>query len=181
MSKEMLPGKSSPNPAGGMESTIVVEEKKREEGGVGRLPLFLIAVGLGAVVLISISVLAPVSFYSYVESPGSVKDSGNGDRGDGVAAAAAIPTGLAPSAKATDGNGIVIQNNGVTKSGTMTITGHSDSKYDVGLQCWIDSLPLYCSSDSVTVSGLPSGEHRITIVEPSSGETIVRAFSWNIS
>jgi hypothetical protein len=173
MSKEMLPGKSDANRAGSMESTIVVEENKRGEIG-GRLLLFPIAVGLGAVVLTSISVLAPASFYGYVESPGSINDSG-----DGVAAA--IPTRLGPSVKATDGEGVVIEDNGVTTSSTMTISGYSDSKYKVGLQCWIDLLPLYCSGSSVTISGLPPGEHTFAIIEPSSSETIVRALSWKIS
>jgi hypothetical protein len=174
MSKEMLSGKSDANRAGSVGSTIVVEENKREERG-GRLLLLLIAVGLGAVVLTSITVLAPSSFYSYVGSPGSINDSGDD-------AAAAIPTALASSIKATDGEGIVIEDNGVTKSGTMTITGYSNNnKYHVGLQCWIDSLPLFCSGDSLTISGLPHGPHSVTIVEPSSEETIIRAFSWNIS
>ena len=175
----MLPVKSSANRASSTESTIVVEEKKKRGEGGGRLPLFLIAVGLGALALTSITVLAPASFYGYVESPGSINDSGNGNRGDG--AAAAVPTGLASSLTATDDKGIVIAENGVTKSGTMTITGFSDSKkYDVGLQCWVDSLPLYCSSNSVTISGLPRGEHTFAI-EPSSDDTIVQAFSWKIS
>ena len=174
MSKEMLSGKSDANRAGSVGSTIVVEENKREERG-GRLLLLLIAIGLGAVVLTSITVLAPASFYGYVRSPGSINDSVDD-------AAAAIPTALASSVKATDGEGIVIQNNGVTKSGTMTITGYSNNnKYQVGLQCWIDSLPLFCSGDSVTISGVPPGLHSFAIVEPNSEETIVPAFSWNVS
>jgi hypothetical protein len=181
MSKEMLLGKSNANRAHGMESTVVVEEKKKKrEEGRGRLPLILIAVGLGAVALTSITVLAPASFYGYVESPGSINDSGNGNKGDGAAAAAALPTALASSVTAIDGKGIVIEHMGVTESGTMTITGLSDSKYGVGLQCSIDSLPAYCGDNSITVSGLPPGEHTITIVDPTSGETIVRAFSWEI-
>lgn len=179
MSKEMLPVRSSANRASSTESIIVVEEKKKRGEGGGRLPLFLIAVGLGALALTSITVLAPASFYGYVESPGSINDSGNGNRGDG--AAAAVPTGLASSLTATDGKGIVIADNGVTKSGTMTITGFSDSKkYNVGLQCWVDLLPIYCSGNSVTISGLPPGEHTFAI-EPSSDDTIVQAFSWKIS
>jgi hypothetical protein len=174
MSKEMLPVKSGSNRAGSTESTIVVEEKKKIGEGGGRLPSFLIAVGLGALALTSITVLAPASFYGYVESPGSINDSGDG-------AAAAIPTRLGTSVKATDGEGVVIEDNGVTTSGTMTISGYSDSKYKVGLQCWIDLLPLYCSGSSVTISGLPPGEHTFAIIEPSSSETIVRALSWKIS
>jgi hypothetical protein len=178
MSNEMLPGKLSANQAVSAESPpIVIEKKKRGEGG--RLLLFLIVVGLGAVMLTSITVLAPVTFYGHVASPGSISDSGNGNRGNG---AAAIPTtALASSATATDGKGTLIEDNGVTKSRTMTITGYSDSSYNTKLQCSIDSLPLYCSGSPVTLSELPAGEHTFAIIEPSSGETIVRAFSWTIS
>jgi hypothetical protein len=175
MRKEILPGKLSANRAVSVESPIVVEKKRRRGGG--NLLLFLMAVGLGAVALTSITVLAPVAFYDYVNSPGSINDD-SGNRGAG---AAAIPTALAASVTAADGKGTMIGDNGVTESAKMTITGYSDSKYDAGLQCWIDSLPLYCSGSPVTVSGLPPGEHAFTIAEPSSGETIVRAFSWNIS
>jgi hypothetical protein len=170
MRKEILPGKLSANRTVSAELPIVVEKEKR--GGGGRLLLFLMAVGLGAVALTSITVLAPVAFYDYVNSPGSIDD-----RGDG----AAIPTALAASVTATDGKGTMIEDNGMTKSAKMTITGYSDSKYDAGLQCWIDSLPLYCNGSPITLSGLPTGEHVFTIAEPSNGETVVRAFSWNIS
>jgi hypothetical protein len=172
MSEETLPVKSGANRTGSAESTVVVEQKKRLEG-VDRISLLLIAVGVGTIALTSIIVLAPVSFYGYVESPGSINDSGVG--------AAAIPTDLTPSIKAIDGEGIVIEDNGVTKSSTMTITGYSNNKYDLGLQCRIDSLPLFCSGHPLTISGLPRGPHSVTIVEPGSEETIVRAFSWNIS
>jgi hypothetical protein len=171
MRKEILPGKLSANRTVSTESPIVVEKKERGGGG-GRLLLFLVAVGLGAVALTSITVLAPVAFYDYVNSPGSIDD-----RSDG----AAIPTALAASVTATDGKGTMIEDNGMTKSAKMTITGYSDSKYDAGLQCSIDSLPTYCDGSPVSLSGLPPGEHAFTIAEPSSGETVVRAFSWNIS
>jgi hypothetical protein len=178
MSKEMLLGKSNTNRAEGVRSTtVVVEEKKKKRGG--GLPLILIAVGLAAVALTSITVLAPASFYGYVESPSSINDSGNGNRGDG-AAGAALPTGLASSLTAMDGKGNVIEHKGVTESGTMTITGYSDDKYDGGLQCSINSLPLYCGDNSITVSGLPPGEYTIAIVDPTGGETIGQAFSWEI-
>ena len=136
----MLLEKSNANRAEGVGSTtVVLEEKKKKRGG--GLPLILIAVGLGAVVaLTSIAVLAPASFYGYVESPGSINDSGNGNKGDG--AAAAFPTGLASSVTAIDGKGNVIEDNGVTKSDGITIRGYSDSEYDPGLQCSIDSFHI---------------------------------------
>jgi hypothetical protein len=175
MSKEILPGKLSANRAVSAESTIVVEEKKKRRGG--GLLLFLMAVGLGAVALASISSLAPVAFYGYVGSPGSIgDDSGNGGNG-----AAVIPTALAASATAKDGNGALIGDNGLTKSDEMTITGYSDSSYSTVLSCSIDSLPVYCSGSPVTVSGLPAGEHTFTIAEPSSHEITAQSFSWDIS
>src|SRR5215217_8488448 len=125
MSTEILPGKLSANRAVSAESQIVVEEKKKgkKKRGGGGLLLFLMAVGLGAVALASITLLAPVAFYGHVDSsPGSIDDSGSA--GDG---AAVVPTALAASAIATDGKGTVIEDNGSTKSGEMTITGYSDS------------------------------------------------------
>jgi hypothetical protein len=178
MSNEILPGKLSANRAVSAESQIVVEEKKKEKKKRGGgLMLFLMAVGLGAVALASITLLAPVAFYGHVDSsPGSIDDSGS--RGDG---AAVVPTALAASAIATDGKGTVIEDNGSTKSGEMTITGYSDSSYSPELHCAIDSLPSYCSGGPVTISGLPSGEHVFTIAEPLSDKTTVESFSWDIS
>jgi hypothetical protein len=176
MRKEILPGKLSANRVVTAESPIVVEKKKKRGEG-GRLLLFLMAVGLGAVALTSITVLAPVSFYGYVASPGSINDSGNS--GDSVAKPT---TALTASFKAIDGEGNVIEENGVTRSDAITITGYSDSEYDPRLQCSIDSLYIYCNdSGEVSISGLHAGKHTFTSIEPSSGETIVRAFSWNIS
>src|SRR5215218_3190072 len=167
MSNEILPGKLSANRAVSAESQIVVEEKKKEKKKRGGgLLLFLMAVGLGAVALASITLLAPVTFYGRVGSPGSIDDSGG--RGDG----ATIPSALAASsssATATDGKGTVIGDNGMTKSAEMTITGYSDGSFSTELHCSIDSLPAYCSGSPVTVSGLPPGEHTFTFVEPSSG------------
>jgi hypothetical protein len=178
MSNEILPGKLSANRAVSAESQVVVEEKKKEKKKRGGgLLLFLMTVGLGAVALASITLLAPVAFYGHVDSsPGSIDDSGS--RADG---AAVIPTPLAASATATDGNGAVIEDNGSTKSGEMTMTGYSDKSFSTELSCSIDSLPTYCSGSPVTISGLPPGGHVFTIAEPLSDETTVESFSWDIS
>jgi hypothetical protein len=177
MSNEILPGKLSANRAVSAESQIVVEEKKKEKKKRGGgLLLFLMAVGLGAVALASITLLAPVAFYGHVDSLGSIDDSGS--RADG---AAVIPTALAASVTATDGNGAVIEDNGSTKSGEMTMTGYSGKSYSTELSCSIDSLPTYCSGSPVTISGLPPGGHVFTIAEPLSDETTVESFSWDIS
>src|SRR5215208_5098797 len=124
MSNEILLGKLSANRTVDVESPIVVE-KKKEKGKKkrqGSLLLFLMAIGLGAaaVALSSVTLLAPVAFYGRVYSPDSIDDSG-GSSGDGPAAAS-IPTALAASATATDGKGTVIEANGLTKSGEMTMT-----------------------------------------------------------
>jgi hypothetical protein len=175
MSNEILPGKLSANRTVSAEPPIVVEEKK-ERGRRGLL-LFLTAVGLGAVAMTSITLLAPVTFYGHVDSPGSIDDDG-GNRGN----IAAIPTALAASsATATDGKGTVIEDNGMTKSAEMTITGYSDSSYSTELRCSIDSLPAYCSGSPVTISGLPPGLHTFTVEEPANDEITVQSFSWDIS
>jgi hypothetical protein len=176
MSNEILLGKLSANRAVDAESPIVVEKKKEKKKGAGGLLLFLLAVGLGAVAVGSITLLGPVAFYGHVDSPGSIDDSGS--RSDG---AAVIPTALAASVTATDGKGTVIEANGVTKSSDMTITGYSDSSFSTELHCLIDSQPLYCSGSPVTLSGLPTGKHVFTMAEPVRDEITVQSFSWDIS
>src|SRR5215212_5634027 len=183
MSNEILLGKLSANGTVDVESPIVVEKKTEEKGKKkrqGSLLLFLMAVGLGAaaVALSSVTLLAPVAFYGRVDSPGSIDDSGSSS-GDG--AAAVIPTALAASATATDGKGKVIEPNGVTKSGEMTMTGYSGSSYSTELRCSIDSLPMHCSGSPVTLSGLPPGEHVLTMTEPVRDKITVKSFSWEIS
>ncbi len=63
MSNQILPGKLSAKRTVSAESPIVVEKKKKSGKG---LLLFLMAVGIGAVALTSISLLAPVTFYDHV-------------------------------------------------------------------------------------------------------------------
>lgn len=172
MSNQILPGKLSAKRTVSAESPIIVEKKKKSGKG---LLLFLMAVGLGAVALTSISLLAPMAFYSHVDSPGSIDDTSS--RGD---AAAVITGALAASATATDGNGVVIENNGLTESDEMTIAGYSDSSYSKELRCALDSLPAYCSGSPVTFSGLPPGEHVFTTVESINDQITVQYFGWDI-
>ena len=172
MSNQILPGKLSAKRTVSAESPIIVEKKKKSGKG---LLLFLIAVGLGAVALASISLLAPMAFYSHVDSPGSIDDTSS--KGDAVAV---ITGALAASATATDGNGVVIENNGLTESDEMTIAGYSDSSYSKELRCALDSLPAYCSGSPVTFSGLPPGEHVFTTVESINDQITVQYFGWDI-
>lgn len=175
MSNEILPGKLSANRSASVESPVVIEKKNENKRRRGGLPLFLLAVGLGAVALASTTLLAPVAFYGDVDSSGSIDDTSS--RGDG---AAIITSALAPSAAATDGTGTVIENNGMTKSGEMTIAGYSDRSYSRGLHCSIDLLPAYCSGDPVTFSGLPPGKHVFNVVESINDQITVQYFGWNI-
>jgi len=175
MSNEIQLGKLSANRTADVESPIVVGEKKEKKKRPGGLLLFLMAVGLGAVALTSITLLSPVAFYGHVDSPGSIDSSGS--RGDG---AAVITSALAASATATDGKGTVIENNGLTKSDEMTIAGYLDSSYSTEVHCAINSLPTFCSGSPVTFSGLPPGEHVFTIVEPVRDEITVQYFGWGI-
>jgi len=176
MSNEILPGKLDVNHAVSEESPIVIGKKKEEKKRAGGLLLFLMALGLGAVAVGSIILPAPVAFYGYIGSPGSIGDSsGNRDGG------AVISTAVAASATATDGNGVMIGNNGLTKSGEMTITDYSDISYSTELHCAIDSLPAYCSGSPVAFSGLPPGKHTFTIAKSVDDETTAQSFSWEIS
>ena len=176
MSNEILPAKLSANRSVSAESPIVVEKKKEKKKRAGGLPLFLLAVGLGAVALASITLLAPVAFYDHVDRTGGIDDTSS--RGDG---AAVRTSALAASATATDGDGTMIENNGSTKSGEMIIAGYSDSSYSTELRCSIDSLPLYCSGSPVTISGLPPGKHTFTMAKSVDDETTAHSFSWEIS
>jgi hypothetical protein len=175
MSNEILPGKLTANRSVGAESPFVMEKKKENEKRRGGLPLFLLAVGLGAVVLASITLLAPVAFYGKVDSPGGVEDTSGREAGAPV-----ITSALAASAIATDGEGKAIDNNGSTKSDEMSITGYSDGSYRTGLTCGLDGLPAYCADGHVTFSGLPPGEHVFTMVDSSNDQIKVQYFSWGI-
>jgi hypothetical protein len=152
MSNEIQLGKLSANRTVDAESPIIVgKEKGKKKNGQGALLLLLIIFGLGAVALTSITLLGPMTFYGYVGSPGSIDDD-SGDRGDG---AAVLPAYVAASSgTAIDDKGTVIEDNGLTKSAVMTITGYSDSSsYSTELRCSIDSLPTYCSGSPVTLLG----------------------------
>ena len=176
MSNEIQLGKLSANRTADVESPIVVEKKKEKKKRPGSLLLFLMAVGLGAVALTSVTLLSPVAFYGHVDSPGGIDDTSS--RGDDDAAV--ITSALAASATATDGKGTVIENNGLTKSSEMTIAGYLDSSYSTEVHCAINSLPTFCSGRPVTLSGLPPGEHVFTIVEPINDQITVQYFSWDI-
>jgi hypothetical protein len=174
MSNEMLPGKLSVNRTVDAESPIVVEKKKEKKKRQGSLLLFLIAVGLGAVAASSITLVPPATFHGYVGSPGSIDHGTGGD-------SSVTPTALAASATATDGEGTMIEDNGLTRSAVMTITGYSDTIYSPELSCSIDSLPVYCSGSPVTIPGLPLGEHVFTVMGSLGDKTAVQSFSWVIS
>jgi hypothetical protein len=168
MSKEMLPRKLTGDQSLAAEPSIVIEtnKDKKRRGSM----MFLLAVAVGVVALTSITLLAPVIFYYDIKSSSSIGNSGYG---------AAIPTDMAASLRATDAKGYVIDNNGVTRSEHISISGYSDSRYNTKLRCYIDELPIYCDGSPVVISGFPFGEHRFTIKQPSSsGETTVHAFSW---
>jgi hypothetical protein len=176
MSNEILPGKLTANRSVGVESPVVVEKKesKKRRGG---LPLFLLTIGLGAIALTSITLLAPVALNSPIEGPTSIDEaSDRGGEGEAVVTGA-----LAASATATDGEGTVIEHNGLTRSDDMTIAGYSDSSsYSTQLSCAIDNLPAYCSGSPVTFSGLPPGKHVFSTVESINDQIIVQYFSWEI-
>ncbi len=157
----------APGPSIGVETN---KDKKR-----GSLTEFLlyVAVGVGVLVaLTSIVLLAPVVFHNDIKSSESSGDSGY---------ASAIPTDMAATLKATDGKGRVIEDNGVTDSDEMTITGYSHSSYSAKLSCEINLNDAYCNGGVVKLSGLPPGGYTFTVEEPLGDETRVQSLSWDIS
>ncbi len=175
----MLPGKLATNGTVSKEESPITVEEKREEKKRGegrRLFAILMTCGLGAIVLTSMIALAPSGFYGHIGSPGSTDEGDKAGQGAEV-----LSSALATSVIAIDGKGITIEQHSVIESAKMTIASYSDGKYDVGLQCSIDSLPLYFRGDPISILGLPRGEHTFTVVEPSSDEGIVQAFSRTIS
>ena len=174
MSNEILPRKLSANRSVSTEPPVVVEKKESKKSRGGLL-LFLLIVGLGAIALTSITMLAPVVLYSPNEDPTSIDEASDRGKAEAVVAGA-----LAASATATDGEGNVIKNYGLTESDDMTIAGYSDSNYSTELNCAINNLPAYCSGGPVTFSGLPPGKHVFSTVESINDQIIVQYFSWEI-
>jgi hypothetical protein len=168
----MLPRKLSEGLAPESPPTVIETNKARREG---LILVCLIAVGVVIVPWASI-VLLP-----YVKSlEGNIFGGVTSTTDSGIDAFEAT-TALGASFKATDSKGDVIENNdGVASSDQITLTGYSDSLYSTKMLCTIDTLSVYCDGSPVAISGLPAGKHTFTIMEPSSGETIVRVFSWRI-
>jgi hypothetical protein len=174
MSKEMLPRKLSEGLAPESPPTVIeTNEEKRQ----GLLLVCLIAIGVVIVPVANIVLLPYVKSFegNVFGSVSSATDSGN----DALEAT----TALGASFIATDAKGDVIKNgDSVARSEQLTLTGYSDSPYSTKMLCTVDMLPVYCDGGPITIPGLPAGKHTFTIMEPSSGETIVRVFSWrNIS
>jgi hypothetical protein len=173
MSKEMLPEKLSGDQGLGPESPPIVTETnkgKRER----LIVVFLMAVGIGILVLASIFLLP------YVNSlEGSILGRTSSATTDSGSAALEATAALPPSFIATDAGGDEIQiSNGLARSGQITISGYSDSGYSTKLRCSVDTLPVYCDGSPITITGLPHGEHKFSIAETGSDETVVRVFNW---
>ena len=171
----MLPRKLSEGLAPESLPTIIETNKEKRQG---LILVCLMAVGVVIVPVASI-VLLP-----YVNSlEGNIFGGVSSSTTDSANVAFEATTALGASFKAIDAKGDVIENNdSVARSEQITLTGYSDSVYSTKMLCTIDMLSLYCDGSPIAISGLPDGKHTFTIMEPSSGETIVRVFSWrNIS
>lgn len=173
----MLQRKLSEDQGFGSELPPIVTETEKEKKRGGGLAVLLISVGIGILALTGTTILIYVNSFSG-NIFGGVSGGGTTttESGDSLAKPT---TALPASFKAIDGEGNVIEDNGVTKSDWIIIRGYSNSEYNPGRQCSIDSFHIYCNdSGEVGLSGLHAGKHTFTVVEPSNGEMIVRAFSW---
>ncbi len=171
MSEEVLPRKLGEGLVPESSPTVIETNKQKREG---LILVCLVAVGVVIVPVASIVILP------YVKSlEGDIFGSIRSSTTDSGTDAFETTTALGASFKAIDAKGNVLVNNaGVARSEQITLTGYSDSLYSTKMLCTIDMLPLYCDGGPVTISGLPAGKHTFTIMEPSSGETIARVFSW---
>ena len=172
----MLSKKLGPDEGLGSESpTIVTKTNKEKREG---LNLVLLIAGGIVILVITSFILVP-----YVKSLGGNVFSGVSSTTDSGNSAVQVANALPASFMATDGKGTVIEDNGVTKSAEMTITGYSDGSFSTKLSCLIDgSQYVYCSgSNPVSLSGFPPGEHTFTVVQAHSDEITASSFSWEIS
>nr|MDQ3718718.1 hypothetical protein [Thermoproteota archaeon] len=136
--------------------------------------IFLVAAGIGTVVLASI-LLTP-----YLNSVGDNILSGKSSITDNVSTMLEPTAPLEPSFKATDGAGNKIDiRNGLVTSEHISIYDYTDKQYSAELQCFVDTLPVYCDGGPITFKGIPDGKHQLTIVDPGDGETQITAFEWN--
>ena len=170
----MLPRKLSEGLAPESPPTVIETNKEKRQG---LILVCLMAVGVVIVPVASIVLLPYVNSLegNIFGGVSSITDSAND--------AFEATTPLGASFKAIDAKGDVIENNdGVARSEQITLTGYSNSLYSTKMLCTIDMLSLYCDGSPIAISGLPAEKHTFTVMEPSSGETIVRVFSWrNIS
>jgi hypothetical protein len=173
MSKELLPEKLSRDQGLGPGSLPIMNDtnkgkKERQKA------IFLVAAGIGTVVLASI-LLTP-----YLNSLRDSILSGKSSITDNASTMPEPTAPLGPSFKATDGAGSRIDiRNGVATSEHISISNYSDEPYSTELQCFVDTLPVYCDGGPITLKGIPVGTHQITIVDPGHGETQITAFEWN--
>ena len=169
----MLPEKLSEGLALESAPTVIEINKEKRQG---LILLCLIAVG---VVIVPVASIVLLPYVNSLEGNifGGVSSTNSGND------AFEATTALGASFIATDAKGDVIKNgDSVARSEQLTLTGYSDSLYSTKMLCTVDMLPVYCDGGPITIPGLPAGKHTITIMEPSSGETVVRVFSWrNIS
>jgi len=174
MSKEMLPRKLSEGHAPESLPNIIKSNKEKRQG------LILVCLMGVGVVIVPVASIVLLPYVNSLEGNtfGGVSSTTDGDNDEFEAT-----TTLGASFKAIDAKGDVIDNNdGVARSEQITLTGYADSPYSTKILCTIDMLPLYCDGSPIAISGLPAGKHTFTIMEPSSGETIIHIFSWrNIS
>jgi hypothetical protein len=173
MSKELLPEKLSRDQGLGPGSLPIMNDTNKGKKERHKA-IFLIAVGIGTVVLASI-VLTP-----YLNSLGDSIYGGKSSITDNVSTMLEPTAPLEPSFKATDGAGSEIDiRKGAATSEQISISGYSDRLFSTQLQCFVDTLPVYCDGGPITFKGIPVGRHQLTIVDPGHGETQITAFEWN--
>ena len=103
-------------------------------------------------------------------------------KADSIISVAASHDSLASalSVQAIDGADLKIPSGGTTSSSAITISNYYGDGYTVGLECYIDSFPVYCDGSPVTIQSLPPGAHSFILIEEGSSDKALSGLEWTI-
>ena len=153
----------------GLEHPPAKEVAKSRESTSSSIGMPVVAIAIAAFGLASIILL------TYLNAGVSVID-GSGNSGTSGSVGK-----LLGSLNAVDGNGMSIENSGVSKSDTVTFSQYYSDSYTTGLRCTFDSFPVYCDGSPVTLSHIPVGKHTLVMGEAGNVGIGSVNYSWVIA
>jgi|SRR5215211_198893 len=165
MTQEISHGGYGPEP--------ITMKKRNERRSMGAIPL----VGLGVAVAALLGAVAVI--HPGLGQIGSGNPSLKADSIPVAVSQGSLASAL--SVQAIDDAGLKIPSGGTTSSSAITISNYHGGGYMVGLECYIDSFPVYCDGSSpVTMHGLPPGAHSFILMEEGSSGKALSGLEWTI-